>query len=114
MELLDNLKVAIQSGKEKAIIDSVMAMFGSQIRAVKPENTISTFIDLNVPALFVSGKDQGGEFDAMAGLVAKLLVAEANEDPEYAYLKLKDFVLQFQIWYVKHVKVSEMQIDQEE
>lgn len=98
MEIIDNLKSAMQSGKESAILNVLMKTFGSQINAIKPTNEISTFTEQAMTNLFKSA-DKDGEFDAMSSMVAKLLVAEANDNPDHTLNKLIGFYEEFRVWY---------------
>jgi len=103
MEALDKIKDALKSGKEQAIMNSVMSMFGGELNKIKPENEVAQFIEDYMPALFMPDDAHQGEYDSMAGIVAKLLIAESNENPDHALKKMLVFYEEFRLFY-KHLR----------
>ena len=103
MEALDKIKDALKSGKEQAIMNSVMSMFGGELNKIKPENEVAQFIEDYMPALFIPDEAHQGEYEAMAGIVAKLLIAEANDNPQHAIKKMLEFYEHFRQFY-KHLR----------
>lgn len=76
---------------------------------INPENEVAQFIDENISILSKTKEDDGS--DVAHGLLQKLSVAEANNDPEFSLSKLLAFYEQFRVWYLEYTTPINWTVD---
>lgn len=85
--------------KEKAVLGALgpaMNMIEGWTKDIKPENDVAAFIEANLGILFES---QYQQVNPTIGLLTKLAVAEANDNPEFALNKMLRFYEALRVWY---------------
>ncbi len=99
MSITDKLK----STKEKAVLGALgpaMAMIGDWTKDIKPENEVSKFVEANIGGLF---EQQGDKVNAIIGMLSKMAVAEANDNPEFVLHKMLRFYEALRVWYPEYM-----------
>lgn len=89
-----------KSAKEKALIGAVgpaMSMIEEFTKDIKPNNEISDFLQANFHLLFITRESD--DTMGVSGLITKMLIAEANADPEFVEHKLLGFYEEFRAFY---------------
>lgn len=76
---------------------------------INPENEVAQFIDENISILSKTKEDDGS--DVAHGLLQKLSVAEANNDPDFSLSKLLAFYEQFRVWYLEYTTPINWTVD---
>src|SRR5574337_1012619 len=98
MSITDKLRGA----KEKAVLGALgpaMAMIEDWTKDVRPENEISKFVEANIGGLF---EQQGDRGNAIIGMLSKMAVAEANDNPEFVLHKMLRFYEALRVWYPEY------------
>lgn len=88
--------------KEKAVLASIgpaMNLVEKWTKDIKSQNEIAGFIEGNVGILFELPAGQGEEFGGIAPLLVKLMMAEANDHPQFVTVKLLKFYEAFRLFY---------------
>lgn len=88
---------------------SALGMVAEFTSNIKPDNEVAQFIDENIGILSKTQNDD--ESDVAHGLLQKLSVAEANNDPEFSLSKLLAFYEQFRVWYVEYTKLDNWNVE---
>ncbi len=100
MSITDKLK----STKEKAVLGALgpaMAMINDWTKDIKPENEVSKFVEANMGGLF---EQQGDKVNAIIGMLSKMAVAEANDNPEFVLHKMLRFYEALRVWYPQYLE----------
>lgn len=88
--------------KEKAVMAALgpaMNLIDNWTKDIKPENDVSAFVEQNLGIIFES---QNQKVNPTLGLLTKLAVAEANDNPEYVVHKFLKFYEAIRIWYPEY------------
>ncbi len=95
MSIVDKLK----GTKEKAVLGALgpaMSMINDWTKDIKPENEVAAFVEANLGTLF---EQQGDKANSITAMLAKMAVAEANDNPQYVLHKMLRFYEALRVWY---------------
>jgi hypothetical protein len=98
MSIVDKLK----GTKEKAILGALgpaMRLIDDWTKDIKPENEVAAFVEANLGTLF---EQQGDKANTITPMLAKMAVAEANDNPEYVLHKMLRFYEALRVWYPEY------------
>lgn len=91
-----------KSLKQKAVLSAIgpaMAMVESFTKDIHAKNEIAGFIEGNMGILFAVPADTDTQVEGITPLLVKLMMAEANERPEFSERKLLAFYEAFRVFY---------------
>ncbi len=98
MSIADKLK----GTKEKAVLGALgpaMRLIDDWTKDIKPENEVAAFVETNLGSLF---EQQSDKANSITGMLAKMAVAEANNNPEYVLHKMLRFYEALRVWYPEY------------
>lgn len=98
MSIMDKLK----DTKAKAVLGALwpaMRLIDDWTKDLKPENEVAAFVEANLGTLFEQQGDQANSINVM---LAKMAVAEANDNPQYVLHKMLRFYDTFRLFYIEY------------
>ncbi len=99
MSIVDKLK----STKEKAVLGALgpaMRLIDDWTKDIKPENEVAAFVEANLGTLF---EQQGDKANSITVMLAKMAVAEANDNPQFVLHKMLRFYDALRVWYPQYM-----------
>jgi hypothetical protein len=112
MEILDRIKNAGKSAKERAVLSALspaMQMIDGWTKDIHPENDVSKFIEDKYGILFETQDPE--KTNGIMALLTKLAIAEANSSPEFVENKMLRFYEEFRKWYKEYLARKGDQIE---
>lgn len=100
MDIIDKIKCGAKNTKEKAVLTAIsnaMSMIDDWTKDVRPKNEISKFLEENFGILFQTR--QADQIGGIMGMLTKVVVDTANEDPEFVEEKLLQYYEAFRVFY---------------
>jgi len=95
--------------KEQAIrkaMGPALALVESWTRDITPRNEVAGFVERGLPLLLQMPPGEGAEVGGILPLLVKVMMAEANERPDFVGEKLLRFYEAFRLYYREKVPVQ--------
>lgn len=95
--------------KQKAAakgLSSAMSVLGEMTKDIVPSNDVAHFVEENIELLFECEHDDGS---VPAQLLVKVMIDEANANPDFVLYKFLNFYNAFREFYIKREQEKERQ-----